>query len=78
MTFQEIKKMLNEGNVKFVFTKKDGTEREAYGTTKLDNIPEESHPKGVGTESSSDQVRYFDLDKNAWRSFNFANFVKVL
>lgn len=78
MTIQEIKKMLNQGEVKFVFTKKDGTEREARGTTNLGTIPEESHPKGTGADVVGDQVRYFDLDKNAWRSFNFANFVKVL
>lgn len=59
-----LKGKLEKGEVKFTYTKVDGTERFARGTTKLEMIPSEVHPKNPG----SAHVAYFDLDKNEWRS----------
>lgn len=76
MTLEELKKALREGEVHFKFKKKDGTIREAFGTLNLGFVPEEHHPI-----DSSDYVpnhnttRYFDIDKQAWRSFINENYV---
>lgn len=63
-----------KGIVKFYFQKVDGTRREAYGTTNLNRIPSEYHPKGESKNIPTLQV-YFDTEKNAWRSFKKANLV---
>lgn len=64
ITSDGLKSKLTNGEVKFTYTKIDGTLREARGTTKLDMIPEDLHPKTPGNA----HVAYFDLDKNEWRS----------
>jgi len=63
---QELRSMLNKGTVQFAFKKLDGYLRLALGTTNLEQVPIDSHPKG-GT-SSPKVVTYFDLQKNQWRS----------
>lgn len=59
-------------NVRFLFKKKDGTLREAYGTMKHDVIPQ---ILGTGRPLNFDLQLYFDLDKMSWRSFKKANLV---
>lgn len=75
-TVEELRKCLKSGVVNFTYTKKDGTIREAKGTTRMNNIPEENRPKGV-RESPSGIVNYFDLDKSEWRSFREENFEEI-
>jgi len=58
---------LNKGTIQFAFRKKDGNLRIALGTTNMELVPVDDHPKGTGT-SSPKQVPYFDLKKNSWRS----------
>jgi len=67
------KSALHKGKVKFSYTKKDGTVREALGT--LDNkiYGEENEPKGTGYTVPEYNIRYFDLEKEGWRSFNADN-----
>ena len=65
ITQEALKKKLEKGDCKFSFTKLDGTIREANGTTRMDNIPEDSRPKG-GTPISG--VAYYDSDSLGWRS----------
>lgn len=77
MDIKKFKNMLRDGEVRFVFTKKDGSERVARGTLNLNIVPSESHPKGEGRPSPEDMVKYFDLDKQAWRSFRWSQFVEV-
>ena len=45
-----LEKRLAKGEVRFEFEKVDGSKRAAYGTTRLDLIPEEWHPKGGNKE----------------------------
>jgi hypothetical protein len=66
-TPQILKNLLKEGVVEFSFIKKDGSRRDAIGTTNLSSIPAESHPQGV-RESSDKVVTFFDLEKREWRS----------
>lgn len=76
VSIEELRKMLNTGTVSFVYTKKDGSTREATGTTHLDSIPEGDHPKGTG-KVNEDLVNYFDTDKQGWRSFHKDSFQHV-
>ena len=64
-------KLLTE-TVRFAFRKKDGSRREAIGTTNLVVIPQDQWPKDMGAEIKSPKnesvVTYYDMEKLAWRS----------
>jgi len=62
-----LREALNNGTIQFAFKKKDGNLRIALGTTNMELVPLDDHPKGTGT-SSPKVVPYFDLNKQAWRS----------
>jgi hypothetical protein len=63
----ELRERLHTGFIKFSFMKKDGSLREAYGTTNLSNIPVSAHPSGNGS-SSPKVVTFWDLLTSEWRS----------
>jgi hypothetical protein len=63
----ELKEMLRMGKVHFEYKKADGTIREALGTLNSDYIPVAMIPKDSSTYKEYN-LRYFDLDKNSWRS----------
>lgn len=68
-------KHLRQGKVNFSFKKADGELREANGTLIQRIIPAEkqnwdSNPNPPG--SNPDNVVYWDMDKNAWRSFKIS------
>ncbi|MFA5153262.1 MAG: SH3 beta-barrel fold-containing protein [Clostridia bacterium] len=67
ITLDELKNLLHEGKVSFEFIKKDGTNRKTLGTLKEEFIPAEKKPKSESKRKSSN-LRFFDLNKNAWRS----------
>lgn len=66
---EELKKLLNESKlpVMFSFIKKNGKRRDAWGTTNLELIPEEFHPKGTGTTNDK-VISFFDTVADAWKS----------
>lgn len=64
-----VNKNLAAGEVTFAYRKKSGELRIARGTTSINMIPEESQPKGTGTEKSNVRA-YWDLNANGWRAFN--------
>lgn len=64
----ELKDQLKRGQVKFYFKKVKGELRVALGTLDLSKIPLERHPKGGSL--SDTQIAYYDLEKDAWRSFS--------
>lgn len=72
ITREDLIDRLKQSVVNVVFTKADGSERLMNCTLKLENIPEDQHPKGV-IKSESDQIRVFDTDIQEWRSFNFSS-----
>ena len=79
MTISEFKTALKNGVVKFSFTKKDGTVREAVGTTNLDYIgaiDQNAVPSGDSSKTTKamDVIRYYDLDKQGWRSIRENHF----
>lgn len=75
--FKSFKEALRERVVNFKFNKKDGTVREAKGTTKPDLIPETqlSNKTSRTYTPNPNVVKYFDTEKEGWRSFNEENFI---
>ena len=72
ITRKDLVDRLKQSVVNVVFTKADGSERTMNCTLKLENIPEDQHPKST-FKSESDQIRVFDTDIQEWRSFNFSS-----
>ena len=70
-------KALNNGVIRFSFWKKDGSIREAIGTTDLLVIPKDKRPEGVANKYTPNfsAICFFDLEKSEWRSFNIASFI---
>lgn len=78
MTAEQIKETLSSGDVRFTYRKKDGTEREAYGTRNTDIIMlNDAMPSGNGSEKDG-VITYYDIDAKGWRSFITENFIKFL
>ena len=75
--FERFRTWLNSGIVTFSFWKKDGSIREAKGTTHPLLIPLDKRPKGTDkmVNGKWSMVNYFDLDRNDWRSFNITHFI---
>lgn len=72
VTISVLKSMLSEGNVKFSYKKINGETREAIGTTNkqaldLADVTFSADLCRAGEEKS---VRYYDVEKNAWRSLS--------
>ena len=65
---EELRELLRNGKVKFEFPKNDGTLREAFGTLFPKYIPLEFQLKDSSRNIHT--LRYFDLEKNAWRSIS--------
>ena len=74
-TEEEIKERLASGGVHFTYRKKDGTEREAYGTRNIDIIAgNDAIPSGFGSTKRG-VITYYDIDSEGWRSFRIENFI---
>lgn len=73
----ELKEKLKKGVVKFSFTKKDGSVRNANGTLKKEIYGASNTPKGTAKKISNATTRFFDVDKHAWRSFINTNLISV-
>jgi len=68
VTIGELHDILQRDRVHFEYKKKDGTLRQAHGTLQIAFIPESLQPKDSQMKREYANFRYFDLDKNAWRS----------
>lgn len=71
MKLNELKEALNKGPVRVTFTKKDGSPRTGYFTTKSDLIAE---TKGTGRTHADDLLVVTELlsdGESQWRSFHF-------
>ena len=74
-TEEAIKNRLASGDVHFTYRKKDGTEREAYGTRNTDIVTiNDAMPSGNGSEKTG-VITYYDLNTKGWRSFKVENFI---
>lgn len=71
-----LKEELRKRKVKFKYIKKDGTEREAFGTLNSDIYGKENEPSGnSGRVVPENQVRYYDINSEGWRSFIAENLI---
>ena len=82
--FHWFRQMLTKGIVNFRYWKRnpDATFegdpfilREARGTLLTDIIPEDKRPKGTANRKTNyKNMAYYDLDREAWRSFDINHF----
>lgn len=76
-----LREKLQQGEVKFVYKKKDGSRRAAVGTTNLDLVPREQWPKDMGAETKDERndslVTYYDIEKQSWRSCKTENILEI-
>lgn len=69
-------KLMN-GTAHFLYRKKDGTIREAWGTL-LERVADRN-VNGRGYSRKLDSLQaYFDIEEQEWRSFRYENLITVL
>lgn len=76
MMIESLKKQMISGVAHFAFMKKDGSLREAWGTTNKSLAEKHINGNGVSREFFA-TTAYFDVEKGAWRSFRWENIVTV-
>lgn len=64
------RKAMANGVVCFKYMKKDGTIREAKGTTNPKTVSANYVVKGGVGPSKAGYISYWDMDKNNWRCFD--------
>ena len=74
--FEQLRAWMQTGSVTFSYWKKDGSIREAHGTLNMNLIPTDKHPKANANANANASIfPYFDLDRQAWRSFDITKFI---
>lgn len=76
MMIENLKEKLRNGVAHFIYTKKDGTIREAWGTTNAALAHKYTNGNGISREYYK-TTAYFDIEKGEWRSFRWESIVKV-
>lgn len=67
-------RQMREGIARFSFVKKsDGSTRNAIGTLRSGNF--EYNIKNTARKNNPANVKYFDIEKNAFRSFSIQNLI---
>ena len=72
-----LKAKLQMGVAHFVYMKKDGTLREAWGTTASKFMKSNINGRGISRDSVN-TVCYWDCEKGGFRSLRFENLIEVL
>ena len=76
MMIETLKEKLRNGVAHFVFIKKNGEVREAFGTTNAAVAARYTNGNGISREYFK-TTAYFDIEKGEWRSFRWESIVKV-
>ena len=76
MLIDTLKVKLANGVAHFIFKKKDGSYREAWGTTQSNIASAKTNGRGVSREALK-TTAYFDVEIGEWRSFRWENLVQV-
>ncbi len=76
MMIEALKEKLRNGVAHFVFIKKNGEVREAFGTTNAAVAAKYTNGNGISREYFK-TTAYFDIEKGEWRSFRWESIVKV-
>ncbi len=71
-----LKEKLRDGVAHFIFVKKNGEVREAFGTTNAAVAAKYTNGNGCSREYFK-TTAYFDIEKGEWRSFRWESLVKV-
>ena len=71
-----LKEKLKNGIAHFVYMKKDGTLREAWGTTSSNLMKANINGRGISRDSVN-CVCYWDCEKGGFRSLRFENLLQV-
>ena len=76
MMIDNLKTKLANGVAHFIFLKKDGSLREAWGTTQPNIAKAKTNGRGVSRELYK-TTAYYDVEKGEWRSFRCETLVQV-
>ena len=76
MMIENLKEKLRNGVAHFIFVKKNGEIREAFGTTNAAVAAKYTNGNGISREYFK-TTAYFDIEKGEWRSFRWESIVKV-
>lgn len=76
MMIDLLKTKLANGIAHFIFKKKDGSYREAWGTTQSNIANAKINGRGVSREMYA-TTAYFDVERGQWRSFRWENLIQV-
>lgn len=76
MLIGTLKVKLAGGIAHFIFEKKDGSIREAWGTTQSQLAKAKTNGRGTSRECFK-TTAYFDVECGEWRSFRWENLIQV-
>lgn len=76
MMIEQLKNKLANGVAHFIYLKKNGELREAWGTTQSNIARAKTNGRGVNRELYK-TTAYFDVEKGEWRSFRWETLVQV-
>ena len=76
INIEDFKNELRNRIVEFKYTKKNGDIRTARGTLNVDVMGNDNTPKGTGYDIKDNNIRYYDLNSNGWRSFLIENLIE--
>ena len=76
MLIDTLKVKLANGIAHFIFKKKDGSYREAWGTTQRNIASAKTNGNSCSRELFK-TTAYYDIEAGEWRSFRWENLVKV-
>lgn len=76
MMIENLKTKLMNGVAHFLFVKKDGTIREAWGTCVPALVKAKTNGRGESRENYA-TTAFFDVEKGEWRSFRWETLIKV-
>lgn len=76
MMIENLKTKLANGVAHFIYLKKNGELREAWGTTQNNIARAKTNGRGVSREMYK-TTAYYDIEKGAWRSFRWETLVQV-
>ncbi len=76
MMIEALKEKLRNGVAHFIFIKKNGEVREAFGTTNAAVAAKHTNGNGISREYFK-TTAFFDIEKGEWRSFRWESLVKV-
>ena len=77
LLIEEAKRQMREGTCHFLYVKKDGSVREAFGTLNAALCDKHINGRGQSPEIWGCSC-YFDIEKGQFRSFRWANIIDVL